>query len=103
MSVVMAFSTERVLLSWVEDLEQGLEELSRGPRQRHRNEQLEDLLQSARGLLASSQSELRKLAVPHTPLLDDEARGIRSPDDIRQLCDGIRRALRARSGDAPID
>jgi len=99
----MAFSTERVLLSWVEDLEQGLEELSRGPRQQHRNEQREDLLQSARGLLASSQSELRKLAVTHAPLLDDEARGIRSLDDIRQLCDGIRRALRARPGDASTD
>ena len=102
----MAFSTERVLLAWVEDLEQGLEELPQDPRKRnrdHRDELLEDLLQSARGLLALSQSELRKLSVTHLPLLDDDARNIRSPDDNRQLCDGIRRIFHADLGGESTD
>lgn len=99
----MPFSTERVLLAWVEDLEQGLEELPRGPRKRNPDEALEDLLQSARGLLALAQSELRKLCMAHVPLLDEDARNIRSPDDIRQLCGGIRRVFNVSSGGESTD
>ncbi len=89
----MAFSTERVLLAWVEDLEQGLDELSRSPRKHHQDELLKDLLQSAHGLLALSQAELRKLSGSDVPLLDRDT--MHSADDIRQLCSRIRRVFRA--------
>jgi hypothetical protein len=95
----MAFSTERILLAWVEDLEQGLEELSRSHRKSHQGELLSDLLQSAHGLLALSQAELRTLSGTDVPLLDNQTGTIRSPDDIRQLCARIRRVFRAESGD----
>lgn len=103
MSVVMPFSTERVLLAWVEDLEQGLEELSRSSRKHNSDAQRDDLLQSARGLLDLAQSELRKLPVPRIPLLDADAGDIRSADDIRQLCDGIRRLFHADGGNESSD
>lgn len=99
MSVVMAFSTERILLAWVEDLEQGLEELSRSHRQPHQDELLTDLLQSAHGLLALSQAELRKLSGADVALLDSDTGNIQSMDDIRQLCTRIRRVFRAGLGD----
>lgn len=98
-SVVMPFSTERVLLAWVEDLEQGLEELSRGSRRPHHSELLKDLLGSAQGLLALSQSELRKLSTASIPLLGNDARNIHSSDDIRQLCDQLRQLFPADGGD----
>ena len=98
MSVVMAFSTERILLAWVEDLEQGLEELSLSRRHPHQDELLKDLLQSAHGLLALSQTELRKLSHVDIRLLDDESGMLRSPEDIQQLCTRIRRVFRANGG-----
>jgi len=94
MSVVMAFSTERVLLAWVEDLEQGLEDLHRSSRRQHQEELLKDLLHSAHGLLALSQAELRKLSGADVPLLDANT-PIRSADDVRQLCSRIRRVFEA--------
>jgi hypothetical protein len=96
----MAFSTERVLLAWVEDLEQGLEELARGPRRPHQEERLKDLLQSAHGLLALSQAEIRKLSGTDVPLLDNDTGDIRSADDIRTLCARIRRVFRADANGA---
>ncbi|AIF47662.1 hypothetical protein [Dyella japonica] len=100
----MAFSTERVLLAWVEDLEQGLAELSRGPRRPHRDEALKDLLQSAQGLLELSRVELRKLSTSHIALLDKEVGDIRTPDDVQQLCSGIRRLFHANdNGDESTD
>jgi hypothetical protein len=98
MSVVMAFSTERVLLAWVEDLEQGLDELSRSPRTQHQEALLKDLLQSAHGLWALSQVELRQLSGTDIPLLDNNT--LHSSDDIRQLCNRIRRVFRADIDDA---
>jgi len=98
MSVVMAFSTERIVLAWVEDLEQGLEELSRSHRQPHQDELLKDLLQSAHGLLALSQAELRKLSGADVALLGNEAGTIQSMEDIRQLCTRLRQVFRAGHG-----
>jgi hypothetical protein len=95
MSVVMPFSTERVLLAWVEDLEQGLEEFAQHPRRPHRDEHLNDLLQSAQGLLELSQSELRKLSGTDIPLLSNDAGRVCSPDDIRMLCMRLRHIFRA--------
>lgn len=99
MSVGMAFSTERVLLAWVDDLELGLQELSRGERRPQQNALLQDLLQSAHGLLELSETELRKLAGVDIALLDQATGGIQSVDDIRRLCSRIRRVLRADAGD----
>ncbi|QNK00786.1 hypothetical protein [Dyella telluris] len=91
----MPFSTERVLLAWVDDLAHGLGELSRGAREQHRDAWLKDLLQSAQGLLELAQSELPKLSTASIPLLDHDARDIRTPADIQRLCDGMRRLFRA--------
>lgn len=91
----MPFSTERVLLAWVDDLEHGLGELSRSPREQHRNELLKDLLLSSRGLLELAQSELPKLSSAPIPLLDHRAGDIRTLADVRQLCDDLRRLFRA--------
>jgi hypothetical protein len=91
----MPFSTERVLLAWVEDLEQGLEELARSSRRPHRDDLLKDLLESARELLALSQSELRKLSTASIPLLESDPRNIRSSDDIGQLCNQLRQIFPA--------
>jgi|GEM_PF-1900116 len=99
MSVVMAFSTERIVLAWVEDLEQGLEELSRSHRQLHQDALLKDLLQSACGLLALSQTELRELSGADVRLLDNGAGNITSAQDIKQLCARIRHVFRAGTGD----
>ena len=93
----MAFSTERVLLSWVEDLEQGLDELSRSHRKHHQEHLLKDLKHSARGLLALSRSELRHLPGIPPHLLDGETSDIHSQEDIRQLCARIRRVFGPRS------
>lgn len=99
MSVLMAFSTERILLAWVEDLEQGLDELARTARQDHQEALLKDLLQSAHGLLALSHAELRKLSSASITLLDEPSATIRTTNDIRQLCLRIRRVFRADAGD----
>lgn len=93
----MAFSSERVLLAWVEDLEQGLDELHRSPRQGHQAELLKDLLQSAHGLLALSLAELRSRSAASVPLLDDASGAIRTPEDIRLLCARIRAVFRAQA------
>lgn len=90
----MAFSTERVLLAWVEDLEQGLEDLGRiHQRQRH-DELLKDLLPSAQGLLALARSELRQLLGTDVPLLDNDMGDIRTADNVRRLCSRLRRVFR---------
>jgi hypothetical protein len=95
----MPFSTERVVLAWVEDLEQGLEELPRSARQQHKDALSKDLLQSAQGLLTLAHAELRKLSSTQIALLDNDSGQIHSLDDIRQLCSRLRQLFRADAGD----
>ena len=90
----MAFSTERVLLAWVEDLEQGLEDLRRINQKQRHDELLKDLLPSAQGLLSLARTELRKLSGTDIPLLDNATGDVRTVDDIRRLCGRLRQVFR---------
>ncbi|MET3650676.1 hypothetical protein [Dyella japonica] len=90
--VRMPSITERFLLDWIEDLEQGIAELSRLPAGSRRRQLLADLIESARGLAEMARFELPQEAVCRFSSYDP-GRMITSLIDIKTLCANTREAL----------
>ena len=85
-------SNVKVLLNWTEDLQQGLEEISRYGSYYPKDLLLEDLLRSATQLLATTWLELDGPLCRRASELKSIAE-IKSITDITNLCAQVRQAL----------